>query len=99
QTLHLVLAWEAASQPDEDVEITLGLRDGGRLAWQQREAILGSLYPTSRWRSGDVWLDPHALTPDVPQGRYELVLQGPQGPPVSLQQLEVRSQTRSGPSP
>jgi len=98
QTLHLVLAWEAASQPDGDLEVTLALRDGsGRLAWQAREPILGSLYPTSRWRAGDVWRDPHILAPDVPEGRYDLVLLDPQGSPVPLQQLEVRSGT--GPSP
>lgn len=57
------LEWEALASPVEDYTVFVHLRDGERLVAQDDGEPAGGHYPTRLWRSGDVVVDTHVLTP------------------------------------
>ncbi|MFQ6058156.1 MAG: glycosyltransferase family 39 protein [Anaerolineae bacterium] len=81
--LHLTLYWEAAEASQEEVILSLQVVAGNRVWAEWRGEPLEGEYPPSRWEAGEVVRDQHniALPPDLPSGRYQLLLRvmGPDG--------------------
>ncbi len=54
--------WYAPQTPDADYVVFVhALREGARVAQHDGDPA-GNLYPTSRWRPGDLVLDEHTLS-------------------------------------
>ncbi len=83
--LHLNLYWQAESQPSGDwhVEVALVEVDGAELVKLVGAPV--ARYPTSKWRSGDVW-----------RGQFSLAIPG-EAPPGSYR-IQVRAHPPDGTS-
>ncbi len=76
EPLALMLTWEALSTPAIDYSVFVHVRDladrtvAQHDGWPRLESS-----PTSRWKAGDVVLDPHVinLRAELPPGEYRLV--------------------------
>jgi hypothetical protein len=75
--LHVNLYWQAESRPMGDWHVTVALvgADGGELVGLAAEPV--GDYPTSNWRSGDVWRGQFnlAVPGDAPPGAYRIQVQ------------------------
>jgi len=74
-TLDLTLFWTPLAPMETDYTVFVHLRDATGATVAQRDAQpLDGDYPTSRWRVGEVVIDPHRveLPSDLPPGEYQL---------------------------
>ena len=72
---HVVLFWEALYPLDEDYRVSIVLRDTAGQAWGQWDGRPAAyLYPTDRWRVGQVVFGRYELVPipGTPPGDYGL---------------------------
>jgi 4-amino-4-deoxy-L-arabinose transferase-like glycosyltransferase len=99
ETIHLALYWQALEENAHDLAVTVHLvSSGGEVAaeWTQEP-----IYPTSRWRAGDLWRTWHDLRiePNLGSGEYQLVV-GLAGegtgelPPTTLAGIQVQGRPR-----
>ena len=71
----LTLAWRASAAPGRDYSQFVHLADQSGRVWGQRDGTPGEgVYPTSRWRAGEIVLERYALTAAVgaPAGEQTL---------------------------
>lgn len=73
-TISLELVWQAVAQPTADYTVFVHVlrSDGTCCAWQSDAMPRGGAYPTSRWRPGEVVVDPYTieLPAELPPGEY-----------------------------
>ncbi len=72
----LTLIWQAEEQPAADYTVFVHVLrpDGTCCVWQSDAMPRGGAYPTTRWRPGEVVVDPYAivLPADLPPGEYAI---------------------------
>ncbi|MBI2954353.1 MAG: glycosyltransferase family 39 protein [Chloroflexi bacterium] len=76
ERVHLDLYWLANAPSNSDLRLILELLDQGGKAWPLVSSRpVGDDYPTSQWRSGDLWRGQYdiVLPPAMPEGRSRIV--------------------------
>ena len=74
-TLRLALYWRGDQTPDRTYSSFVHLTDATRRIYAQHDNLfVGALYPTTRWRQGEVQLEVHEISVpvDIPPGQYTL---------------------------
>jgi len=73
--LHVTLYWQSLAEMDQDYTVFVHLVDqAGRIYSQHDRQPAAGLYPTSKWKEGEVIEDVHLIDvpADIPTGRYSL---------------------------
>lgn len=73
--LHVTLYWQSLAEMDKDYTVFVHLVDqAGRIYSQHDGQPAAGLYPTSKWKEGEVIEDVHLIEvpADIPAGRYSL---------------------------
>ena len=69
----LDLYWQAAARPSKGYRVLVELVDDAERSWVRDDSLpLGTEYPTSRWKQGEILRQPATLwlRPDMPAGTY-----------------------------
>jgi 4-amino-4-deoxy-L-arabinose transferase-like glycosyltransferase len=73
---YISLNWQPMQHMTTDYKIFVHVRDTtGKVAWQNDKLPLNALLPMTRWQTGAVYRDAHAMVipADMPAGRYQVV--------------------------